>query len=160
MRRPASGRESIFYRGPLHHATTAGRSFQCSCRASRRSVYRDDTDDKSGRASCSPGVMHPAEVPLVPEAQTAHILRTRNAGKSVDSSAIVTAPETCSPRIRLVLRKNSIASRFSRPPNSFGIHSPLYGCSRDKSLTPPHRRAAHQYQNVQSSKVRYRQGSY
>lgn len=25
------------------------------------------------------GVMHPAEVPLVPEAQTAHILRTRNA---------------------------------------------------------------------------------
>lgn len=80
--------------------------------------------------------------------------------KSVDSSAIVTAPETCSPRIRLVLRKNSIASRFSRPPNSFGIHSPLYGCSRDKSLTLPHRRAAHQYQNVQSSKVRYRQGSY
>ncbi len=80
--------------------------------------------------------------------------------KSVDSSAIVTAPETCSPRIRLVLRKNSIASRFSRPPNSFGIHSPLYGCSRDKSLTPPHRRAVHQYQNVQSSKARYRQGSY
>ena len=25
------------------------------------------------------GVMHPAEVPLVPEAQTAHVLRTRNA---------------------------------------------------------------------------------
>lgn len=84
------------------------------------------------------GVMHPAEVPLVPEAQTAHILRTRNAVEIGRLSAIVTAPETCSPRIRLVLRKNSIASRFSRPPNSFGIHSPLYGCSRDKSLTPPH----------------------
>ncbi len=38
--------------------------------------------------------MHPAEVPLVPEAQTAHILGRETPGKSVDSSAIVTAPET------------------------------------------------------------------
>jgi 1,4-alpha-glucan branching enzyme len=30
----------------------------------------------------------------------------------------------CSPMMRLVLRRNSIASRFSRPPYSFGIHSP------------------------------------
>lgn len=150
-----------FYRGPLHHATTAGRSFQCSCRESRRSVYRDDTDDKPGRASCSPVVsciqprFHLYQKPRPPIS-----CGRETPWKSVDSSAIVTAPETCSPRIRLVLRKNSIASRFSRPPNSFGIHSPLYGCSRDKSLTPPHRRAAHQYQNVQSSKARYRRGSY
>ena len=41
-----------------------------------------------------------------------------------DGSYVVTAPGTCSPRIRFVLRRNSMASRFSRPPYLLGCHSP------------------------------------
>ncbi len=63
--------------------------FSVYCRASRRSVYRDDTDDKSGRVHVVQGVMHPAEVPLVPEAQPPISCGRETPGKSVDSSAIV-----------------------------------------------------------------------
>lgn len=69
-------------------------------------------------------VVHPAQIPLVPEPQAARSGGRVTPAKSVDSSAMLTAPGTCSPIMRLVLRRNSMASRFSRPPNSFGIHSP------------------------------------
>ncbi|STL85394.1 Uncharacterised protein [Escherichia coli] len=60
------------------------------------------------------GVMHPAEVPLVPEAQTVHILRTRTPGKSVDSSAIV--PH------RKLLTKNTVG--ITQEFNRFKILAP------------------------------------
>ena len=46
------------------------------------------------------------------------------AGQEVDSSAIISAPgwRTCSTSFSRF--RNAIASRFSRPPNALGIHSP------------------------------------
>ena len=45
-------------------------------------------------------------------------------GHAVDSSAIVTMPGTRLYAVALTSCRNDTASRFSRPPNSFGAHSP------------------------------------
>ena len=51
-------------------------------------------------------------------------------GQDVDSSAIVTASGKLRPISSFSLRRKTIASMFSRPPNSFGTHSPAF---REKS---------------------------
>ncbi len=109
-----------FCRAPLHRGRAAAQSSRCSCRACRRSFCRDGSGGAPDRVSCNPGVVHPAEVPFEPETEAAAGWRTVTPAKSVDSSAMVTAPGVCSPRMRLVLRRNSMASRFSRPPYSLG----------------------------------------
>lgn len=79
MRRPACGRESIF---TVDHFIMRQRQDE---------VFSVVVENPEGQfivmiltinrveLHVVRGVMHPAEVPLVPEAQTAHILRTRNA---------------------------------------------------------------------------------
>jgi hypothetical protein len=69
-------------------------------------------------------VVHPAHVPLEREAEPILLHRPGHAGQAVLSSAMVTAPGARSRTSRFVPRRKSIASRFSRPPWRFGIHSP------------------------------------
>ena len=45
-------------------------------------------------------------------------------GHDVDSSAIISASGNSACTRSLSRRKKAIASRFSRPPNSLGAHSP------------------------------------
>ena len=45
-------------------------------------------------------------------------------GKLVDSSAIVMPPGASAPITSFMRRKKAMASRFSRPPCTFGTHSP------------------------------------
>ena len=45
-------------------------------------------------------------------------------GHDVDSSAITMTPGCSANTTVFSSRTNSMASRFSRPPNSFGTHSP------------------------------------
>lgn len=79
MRRPASGRESIF---TVDHFIMRQRQDE---------VFSVVVEHPEGQfivmiltinrveLHVVRGVMHPSRVPLVPEAQTAHVLRTRNA---------------------------------------------------------------------------------
>ncbi len=46
-------------------------------------------------------------------------------GHAVDSSAKISASGTAVCTCSFKRRRNAIASRFSRPPNSFGSHSPF-----------------------------------
>ena len=45
-------------------------------------------------------------------------------GHAVDSSATVMVSGNSSPTASLSCLRNAVASRFSRPPKRFGIHSP------------------------------------
>jgi hypothetical protein len=71
-------------------------------------------------------VVHPAHVPFEIEAEAAVAGRRGHARHAVDSSAIVTTPAgaaaPCS--ASLSVRRNATDSRFSRPPYTFGTHSP------------------------------------
>ena len=81
-------------------------------------------------------VVHPAHVPLVGEPEPAEMRRPAHAGHAVDSSAAVIVPG-CSPWVSVLSRcRNSIASRFSRPPNWFGNPLPC----RARVVQVEHRR--------------------
>ena len=156
MRLPACGREWIFYRAPLRRATAAEQSFRYSCTACRRSACRDDAGDKPDPVSCSPACRASSR-----GSTYTRILNRPCPAVLIRRQSRLTLPP-CSRR-RAPARQEygwyCVKIQSLRGFHDHQIHSGpiplLSGCSRDKSSTPRHPRAARQYQNVQSSTGRY-----
>lgn len=69
-------------------------------------------------------VVHPAHVPLQVEAQSPCSGGYVTSGQAVDSSATIRALPSTAKAVRFSARRNSMASRFSRPPWQLGRHAP------------------------------------
>ena len=69
-------------------------------------------------------IVHPTHIPLERKTKASHHAGCDTPPQAVDSSAIVHAPGASSAFATSNPRKNSMASRFSRPPYGLGSHSP------------------------------------